>query len=286
MKSPQAILKEFIDAAADRIGKAIADFRQQADLDRQHYGVELKGLVVDIKGHLAEIEQIKAAWQKRLADLADPEPGPPGERGERGLQGDRGEPGLQGERGERGEPGLQGERGEPGPEGPAGSLPIVREWADQVYYAGDVVTFEGSTYQAAIDTGKAPHAAAAYVADWREIARAGRDGKDGRSFNVRGTYTEGETYAALDVVALNGASFAAKHDQPGACPGAGWQLIAAQGKRGIPGPQGEKGEPGKIGPAGPGVIAASVSDEGLLTLINGDGSTVHCDLYHVLSKLG
>ena len=62
---------------------------------------------------------------------------------------------------------------------------------------------------------------------------AGKDGaRNGRSFTIRGTWSEAEAYRELDVVALNGASFGAKRDDPGRCPGDGWQLIAAQGKRG------------------------------------------------------
>ena len=49
---------------------------------------------------------------------------------------------------------------------------------------------------------------------------------------------------ALDIVALNGGSFIAKKDNPGPCPGAGWQLIASQGKRGDKGERGLQGIPG------------------------------------------
>ena len=66
----------------------------------------------------------------------------------------------------------------------------------------------------------------------------GENGNDGRSFNIRGTWSEAEIYQALDVVALNGASFVARCDNPETCPGEGWQLIAAQGKRGNPGERG------------------------------------------------
>jgi len=53
---------------------------------------------------------------------------------------------------------------------------------------------------------------------------------------IRGTYDSQAKYSANDIVACNGASFIARHDDPGICPGAGWQLIAAQGKRapGVP----------------------------------------------------
>jgi hypothetical protein len=125
-------------------------------------------------------------------------------------------------------------------------LPIVKSWIDDlVYYEGDVVTFDGGTYQAIRDTGKDPQSA-----DWVCLAVAGRDG---RTFNVRGTFDSSIDYKALDVVALNGGSFSARRDTPGPCPGPGWQLIASAGKegrRGLNGEPGQRGETGQRGPAG------------------------------------
>jgi hypothetical protein len=112
----------------------------------------------------------------------------------------------------------------------------------------------------------------------------GKDGIDGRSFIIRGTWSETETYSELDVVALNGASFAAKIDAPGVCPGVDWQLIASQGKRGNPGERGAVGK-GERGMPGVSAMAMDVDDQGLLTLTNADGSTVTCDLYPLLRKL-
>jgi hypothetical protein len=66
-----------------------------------------------------------------------------------------------------------------------------------------------------------------------------------RSLEVVGTYNGSVRYRALDVVATGGASFVAKQDDPGPCPGDGWQLIAAQGKRGAPGADGRDGKNGK-----------------------------------------
>ena len=116
----------------------------------------------------------------------------------------------------------------------------------------------------------------------------GPPGADGRSFTGRRTYSDGETYTALDVVALDGSSFFALRDDPGPCPGDGWQLMSPRGRAGQPGPRGEKGERGEKGPAGPAApVAASftVNDEGILTLSYEDGSTLSCDLYPLLAKL-
>jgi len=85
---------------------------------------------------------------------------------------------------------------------------------------------------------------------------------------------------------LNGASFAARRDKPGPCPGEGWQLIASQGKQGKPGQIGPAGR-GERGIPGPSIVSMSIDDQnGLLTLKNADGSVVTCDLYPVLSRLG
>jgi len=174
-----------------------------------------------------------------------------GEKGERGLPGEigkmglRGEPGLPGARGEAGAPGERGERG------PVGMLPVVKVWETGVHYEGDVVTRAGATYQATKDTADEPGSSK----DWVCLARAG---VDGRSPVVRGLFRDEETYGYLDMVALGGSTFIAKKDNPGPCPGAGWQLMVSQGKAG---PKGERGLAGERGERGlPGVSAATIVD--------------------------
>lgn len=205
-------------------------------------------------------------------------------RGERGLQGERGEQGEQGapgENGKNGEPGIKGERGE---RGPVGMLPIVRAWEDHVYYVGDVVHYAGSTYQAVRDTGRAPS-----FDDWALLAMRGMDGvngTNGRSLHHCGTYSVDAEYEALDVVILNGASFVAKQNKPGECPGDGWQLMAQKGERGNKGERGVKGDRGERGLTGATVASINCDLEGLLTMTMSDGSKVVCDLYPVLSRIG
>jgi hypothetical protein len=139
-------------------------------------------------------------------------------------------------------PALPGPQGERGPEGPPGKLPIAKAWTDGIHYEGAVVVHLGATYQATKDTAKEPG-----HADWMCLAASGRDGV---TPEIRGTFDASQQYRRLDIVALNGGSFVALKDDPGACPGAGWQLVASPGKRGEKGPQGDRGEKGLRGEAG------------------------------------
>jgi hypothetical protein len=140
-----------------------------------------------------------------------------------------------------------------GPAGPPGKLPIAKEWTrETVYYEGQVVTYDGGSYQALRDTGESPD----NETHWRCLAAPGRDAK---SIRHRGTFTEGSDYAAYDAVALNGGSFLALRDKPGPCPGPGWQLLTAPGKRGVAGERGPQGDRGSTGAAGlPGKDAAVI----------------------------
>jgi hypothetical protein len=178
--------------------------------------------------------------------------GPQGFAGAAGKDGARGEPGAKGDAGIAGDPGPAGPPGPEGPigpqgerglEGPPGKLPIVKLWRqDEITYEGDVVIRDGSTFQALKDTAQVPGGD-----HWIMLAAAGRDA---RTPFVRGTYDENATYAGFDIVALNGSAFMARRDNPGPCPGEGWQMIASQGKRGIAGPKGERGDRGPQGATG------------------------------------
>lgn len=146
-------------------------------------------------------------------------------------------------------------------------LPICKaHQPGKVYYAGEMATFSGSTYQALCDTGQAPP-----HADWNCIAAAAG------APMIQGTFDPTrKNYRMHSIVITNNASFIALHDSPGPCPGSGWQLLAGSGKT---------GKPGERGPAGPTVRQMNLNKDGLLTLINSDGSVVTCDMYPLLSKL-
>jgi len=127
---------------------------------------------------------------------------------------------------------------------PMFSLPVVKAWdADGISYCGDVVTHDGSVWQACKDTGKEPG-----HADWILLARAGRDGCDGFVPIVCGTFDAYKTYGRLDIVECHGASYVARCNDPGVCPGDGWQIVSRPGLRGPTGetgPRGGKGERGR-----------------------------------------
>jgi hypothetical protein len=161
--------------------------------------------------------------------------------------------------------------GAPGPAGPPGQLEIVKDHVEgRVYYERDlVIAGDGALYQAERDTAATPP-----DTDWRCITRAGRDGKDALNFRIEGTYDPAVKYRRLSVVTLNGSSFAACHDDPGPCPGEGWQLIASAGRRGQQGPKGERGERGLTGPPAivPRIASTNIDAGYNLNLIYADGS--------------
>jgi len=161
--------------------------------------------------------------------------------------------------------------GAPGPAGPPGKLEIVKDHVEgQVYYERDlVVAGDGALYQAERDTAATPP-----HIDWRCITRAGRDGKDALNFRIEGTFDRAAKYHRLSIVTLNGSCFVARHDDPGPCPGEGWQLLASAGKRGQPGPKGERGERGSMGPlaTAPRIASSEIDAEYNLNLRYTDGS--------------
>jgi len=61
-------------------------------------------------------------------------------------------------------------------------------------------------------------------------------------FQHRGPFVADTAYAAGDIAMINGSAFIALRDNPGPCPGPGWRLLAAVGKRG------PKGDPGPTPP--------------------------------------
>jgi hypothetical protein len=147
--------------------------------------------------------------------------------------------------------GPQGVPGERGPVGPQGKLPLVKEWTDKVHYEGDVVVHAGGLWQANCDTAREPRLSSSpKLADWICLAQAGTNGRDARPMRICGTYKQDTIYEHLDVVTKDSSSFVALKDDPGSCPGDGWQMLACGGKRGAPGEKGDSGERGQRGEMG------------------------------------
>jgi hypothetical protein len=173
-----------------------------------------------------------------------------------------------------------GKDGEPGPEGPAGKdgkLPIAREWTNRVHYEGDVVRHAGSTYQALTDTGQQPP-----HSDWGELASRGTDG---RGFVLRGLYNATAEYRQHDIVMISRNSFAAKYDNPGECPGEGWQLFACSGYKGKEGPPGPAGAKGADGRSVSIVKWEADPDEMVLRIADSTGNTFAVDLQPIAERI-
>jgi hypothetical protein len=134
--------------------------------------------------------------------------------------------------------------------GVPGKLSIAKEWREgSVTYEAQIVTHNGATFQATRDTAKTPGVGE----DWHCLAGAGRDGRDGadgQSLGLRGVYDVNAKYAELDVVIFGDEPFLAMRDDPGLCPGDGWQLLAPRGKAGEKGASGPRGQKGDRGPPG------------------------------------
>jgi hypothetical protein len=98
------------------------------------------------------------------------------------------------------------------------------------------------------------------------------------SLNFRGTYASKSVYNHHDVVTSDSSSFVATKDNPGPCPGDGWQMLACGGKRGAP---------GERGPAGPAAAPMRFVESGLdfrdgmitLEVRLSDGSTSRLPLF-------
>jgi hypothetical protein len=212
------------------------------------------------------------------------EPGDKGERGEKGEPGDRGERGEKGDPGEKGDKGISGEAGAPGERGEAGSAGLPgRDGSNGE--RGE----KGERGEPGID-GKdgergepGRRGQRGEKGEIGDMGPAGERGEDGKSFRHRGTYDPDVTdYLALDYVVLDHTVFTAKIDNPGPCPGSGWQS-------GPCGKKGDKGLPGDRGPRGhdaPLWAGVELVDGWTLTARMSDGSAgPQVDLRSVLTGI-
>jgi hypothetical protein len=158
--------------------------------------------------------------------------------------------------------------------GAALALPVPTDWRERTYYQGEAVHHRGGTWVATRKTADEPRVGG----DWTlladgvaEVTKGGDSvfiirtsetvteladmrGAQGEGFRVRGLYQAGETYSKGDLVLENGSRFVALKDDPGAFPGAGWELFVQRGSKGTKGEQGPRGEKGLDGAHGPSLL--------------------------------
>lgn len=183
---------DFADAVEQRLGKASED------------AAAVRGLVAQLE---VQVRSATASVPGPAGERGERgEPGPAGAAGERGAPGERGEAGPQGE---RGADGLQGREGPAGPAGAMGSpgergadgiatraeldamlderfrelqarslIDLYRDVyrAGETYQRGELVTWSGSLFIAKVTTVARPLEST----DWKQITKAGRDGRDAR----------------------------------------------------------------------------------------------------------
>jgi hypothetical protein len=233
-----------LDGLRDALGQILAQERAAWRRERALIEAEAARAIAELR---AQTVELRSAIENRLAEVrdgTDGEPGPEGPPGPPGLPGERGLPGeaVTGPPGPKGDTGANGAIGEAGPPGPPGKLPAVAPWFEGVHYLGTVVAHRGATYQACRDTGREPGNGSD---DWQELA--GR-GADGHTWEMIGVWNAAKAdYRRGNVVAMDGGTFVAVKDAPGACPGDDWRQITTRGK---PGPKGDAGGRGPIGPPG------------------------------------
>jgi hypothetical protein len=263
-----------LDALAEELGEVAARIERELKLSVSTMLAEARQEMSALRAARAET----ALYVERaIAGVRNGEMGPPGPPGE-SIVGPQGPPGesVQGPRGEPGEsivgpPGENGRDGKDGVPGPPGAFPEPRAWTEgAVHYECQLVTHRGSTWYARRDTASCPPGE-----DWLLVAAAGVDAPVGE---VCGLHDPARVYRKFDLVVRDGAEWRAKHDNPGALPGAGWALSAEQGKRGKPGEKGDRGEKGDHGPVGPaGKSAPTIVDWAIedyrAAPIMSDGST-------------
>src|SRR5262245_13957445 len=133
---------------------------------------------------------------------------------------------------------------------PPAKFPSVKAWsADLIYHKDEIVTHNGSTYQATKETAREPETSG----DWICVAAAGAGSR------ICGTYNCHHQYKHHDIVMVNGSSFASLKDAPGPCPGGDWRLLSSRGSRGGKGEMGERGPRGEKGDKGqPGADALTI----------------------------
>ena len=230
-------------------------------------------LVLDVTHHTGN--GTWSSWSINLEGVA----------GVQGPEGPVGPMGPAGEVGPAGPVGPEGPRGLEGPMGPSGAQGTVIDsyrggWDNYAYYsAGDIVTWQGSTYMLTNPAGWTVGGAPPDYG-WSLLASVGAQGSmgpegpvgaqgpigldgpmgpqgpqgqagvDGSSINWRQTWDQYTGYSAGDGVYFNGSSYRASQYSQNVEPSqnsAYWQLLAIKGDTGSQGATGETGATGAAG---------------------------------------
>lgn len=185
-------------------------------------------------GELQHLRDQVDELQRSITELVS-RPTPPA--GEQGQPGEKGEPGLLGPPGPPGEPGAKGDAGPAGPPGERGPM------GDRGH---DGAAGPAGEPGEAGETGREGATGPS--------GEKGDPGAPGREWRSAGTYEPGKAYSWGDVVKLDGGAFVATRDDPGRCPGEGWDLLVMRGAKGPRGERGDRGERGAPGPAAPRIV--------------------------------
>lgn len=157
-------------------------------------------------------------------------------------KGDQGPTGPTGATGAAGAQGPQGDTGVAGAAGPAGITWRGAYAGNVVYGVRDAVSYNGSAY--VVFNGPTPVGTVPTNATyWNVLAAAGAAGATGSAGLVwKGAWAAATAYAVNDAVTYSGASYRRKVAGTTATApvndGSNWELLAAQGVQGVPGPAG------------------------------------------------
>ncbi len=163
-----------------------------------------------------------------------------------GAQGPQGPAGPQGLQGPQGLTGATGPAGAQGLQGPTGPVGVVNRgsWSPSTQYNdNDTVSYNGSSWIALLpNLASAPNST---NPAWQLLAAKG--------INNQGVWVQTVNYQVDDAVTSGGEFWLAVAPNIGSAPSdtnANWQLIAATGVEGPPGPTGAVGPAGATGPQG------------------------------------
>lgn len=235
-------LKAFTDAAADAVARTLSNVTKEAERAEQLRQAEHRAFMAEQR---ETVSALIRTVEERLATVKD------GKDGDRGEKGDEGPAGP---KGDQGPGGLDGSNGADGRDGTDADMDALQRRLEELV--------------AAIP---AP-----------QDGKDGADGKDAYAGEVKGVFSEEETYLARDIVKFDGSSWIAKTDEPGPIPGDGWVQLASKGKRGDRGEKGERGAEGKHGMNGAQPIALAIDSETMeFRMILDNGEECAADFYPI-----